>query len=234
MNSSHFLFNPTIIKSAYFSTIRQIEGQVKGGVTFRDVNGQENFTAFMASKLDLKFGGLKPLLTRLKFNVEVRERSIETQTMNMKMEANDEISGEHGVICIKMDTSANRLPKDLLSYDGENEPTAEQRIKVSMGRVPKEESNKEDPPCLDNHATFELVSHATRSADQKTEADSNVYPYNVCKAEKRSRDYPGTFVPPSAACYSAAHEQTNLRSLNVTIKYKVRRHIKDSFGKSVL
>lgn len=195
---------------------------MEGGVAFRDSNGQENFTAFFVSKLDFVFAGTTPSVTQLKFNAEFHEHSIETKTIKLKFQANDEISGHHGVMCIKIDTSANRFPKDLLSYEGENEPQAGIRIKIQIGKVTKEETNKEDPPCSENYAAVDVKAQVTRSFDQLAEASSNIYPYSQCNAEKASPGFPGNFIPPTPACHAAAYEQTSLRAINVTIDYKVK------------
>jgi hypothetical protein len=184
-------------------------------------SSKNNFSASLFSKLNLKYTGTKPSVTRLKLNMEMKEILIDSQLVKIKLEANDEALEQHGVICIDVESTANRLPKDILDFQGENEPTVLETIHLTMGRVSKEDKDKGEAPCLSNHVDIKISGKAARSADQRAEAESNTSPYGECRSQKGSPSYPGPFVPPSPQCFAAAQEQTNLRAGNFTISYKV-------------
>ena len=190
-----------------------------------DVSTKQNFSATLAAKLNLKYTGAKPSTMRLKWSMDVKEASINTQSVKLKMEFNDEAIEKHGIICIDIENSANRLPKDILDFEGDNEPVVEQNIHITMGKVSKDDRDKGELTCLTNHADIKIVGTARRSVDQQIEAGSQISPYQECRAQKTSASYPGPFVPPSPQCFTAAAEQTNLRAGNVSITYKVNRHI---------
>lgn len=142
---------------------------------------------------------------------------------NLNFNFNGKGETKVGSLCFNMKTLMNQLPKDILAYTNENEPSVEEEIQFSYGLIPESNSNKNSQDCLANIIKLKIHGRASRSIEQITEAESVMTsPYRECADQiKNSAGAYGDFIPPTLQCFGSALEQTSLRNLNSTIYYKV-------------
>jgi hypothetical protein len=146
-----------------------------------------------------------------------------TKEVSTNFQFTDHAKQMTGSICLDYSTSMNQLPKDVLSYEGENEPYIDESIKFKYGRVATS-SPEALRGCLSNVIELKINGRASRSYEQISEAQAAVIsPYRECKAQKDSGQFFGSnkFTPPTLQCFGAVLDQTSLRDFNATIYYKV-------------
>ncbi|CAL8110187.1 unnamed protein product [Orchesella dallaii] len=186
----------------------------------------------IGSSLILKHEGTEQSETKLDLRMILKDNpQTKHQQINIKGAVINGPGGQSGIMCLDFDNRVRADSSDPLGFSGQSEPMINQTIVLKIGKFPAGEPNRQssvqDLVCLDNHAEITFTGDAQRSEQQIQEAEAATsWPYNQCQADKASNLWPGTFIPPTRACELAMVEQTQLRSANLSLCYKVVKSAK--------
>jgi len=196
------------------SVFDKVEGQIK--LRFKmNPKDKPGMQAQVKSSLNFKYVGDTPKTKTLDATVMIKKSSEEKMELNVKLSGKDSMTGKGGMVCMGMEETKSR-PTDYFGWEGVNEPEYERKTNIAWS---KDTASKD---CPTNAAGIKIVKTATRSEAQKEESTMDIWPYKGCKMNKEDKKhYPGSLTPATSDCVWSAFKQTNLRSVNYTINYRV-------------